>query len=71
MPTKKQEELNKWQLWDKRIRDLIIWIIGVVALVNELFIKVKPEIPTLTFLAGILGLPFVLKADEIRRRSGE
>lgn len=58
---------DKWQVWDKRIRDLIIWVIGVGALVNELFLKAEPNPATLIFLGGMIGVPFVLKADEVRR----
>lgn len=62
-----RKEEDKWSRWDKRIRDLVIWIIGVGALMNELFVKKQPEPTTLIFLGGILGIPFILKADEIRR----
>lgn len=73
MPEKKdrrtvgRRDEDKWGQWDKRIRDLVIWIIGVGALVNELFLKDHPEPSTLIFLGGVLGIPFILKADEIRR----
>lgn len=63
-------EKDKWSKWDKRIRDLIIWVIGTGALVNELFLKESPETATLVFLAGVLGVPFILKADEMKRGGG-
>lgn len=63
----KTDDKDRWGTWDKRIRDLVIFLIAAGALVNELFLKDKPEIPTLVFLAGILGLPLALKADELRR----
>lgn len=67
MPDDPVKEKDRFSQWEKRIRDLVIWVIGVAALINELFIKEEPATGTLVFLAGVLGIPFILKADEIRR----
>lgn len=69
MTTKRpQPPEDPWTKWDKRVRDLAIFAIGASALVNEIFLKASPNLATLFFAGGMVGLPFALKADELRRR---
>lgn len=58
---------NKWQIWDKRVRDVGLYIVGMLGVINELFIQPEPRPTSLVFLATVLGIPFVLRADEKRR----
>lgn len=58
---------DKWTSRDRWIRDFFIWIVGVSAMINELFLKPEPDSSILVFLAGMLGIPLVLKMDEARR----
>ncbi|MCA1781984.1 MAG: hypothetical protein ABR616_05740 [Dermatophilaceae bacterium] len=55
--------------WNVKIRDTIIFVVGVVGVVNELFLvsQVRPSI--LIFLGSLIGVPFVLSADEKRTTS--
>jgi hypothetical protein len=56
-----------WSRWDKRVRDTIIFTVGVMGCVHELFIVPDPRPAILIFLASLIGVPFVLSADEARR----
>lgn len=66
----KEPSEDRWTRWDRRIRDLVLWAIGIYALWNELF--QEPEIRPLAIpiIAGVLGFPFAALADE-RRRGGK
>lgn len=66
-----QEERDQdiWSRWDKRVRDSIIFAVGVAGVVHELFIVEDPRASILIFLGSLIGVPFVLQADE-RRGSG-
>lgn len=52
--------------WNVRIRDSIIFIVGVLGVINELFIVPDPRPSILIFLGSLIGVPFVLSADEKR-----
>lgn len=69
-PTTKESEV-KYAIWDKRVRDTALFILGLAGVINELFIKAEPQPYALIFLGSLLGLPFVLHADEKRRQSKE
>lgn len=56
--------------WNVRIRDSIIFIVGVVGVLNELFLVPDARAPVLIFLASLIGVPFILGADE-KRGKGE
>lgn len=58
-----------WARWDKRVRDSIIFVVGIVGCVNELFFVESPRPAALVFLASLIGIPFVLSADETKSRS--
>lgn len=70
VPLGRREE-DRWSLWDKRVRDAILFVIGVAGIVNELFLISDPRPSALLFLGSLVGLPFVLQADERRRRGTE
>jgi hypothetical protein len=65
-----QRERDKWSLWDKRLRDAIIFAVGIFGTMNELFIISDPRPSALIFLASLIGVPFVLQADEKKSRDG-
>lgn len=52
--------------WNVRIRDSIIFVVGVVGVINELFILPDPRPSILIFLGSLIGVPFILSADEKR-----
>lgn len=62
-----QTEEKKWERWDKRLRDIVLFIVGIAGVVNELWIEPEPRLYSLIFLGSILGIPFALRADEKRR----
>jgi len=46
-------------------RDSILFLSGIILIVNELVVRDGPERPTvLLLLAGMVGLPAFLRADE-------
>ena len=59
---------DRWHIWDKRVRDAVLFVVGVAGIVNELFIISSPRPSSLLFLGSLVGLPFVLNADERRRK---
>jgi hypothetical protein len=59
---------DAWSLWDKRVRDSVIFLVGVLGVIHELFIVSDPRIAALVFLGSLIGVPFVLSADERRDR---
>lgn len=65
MTTRRNEQ---WPKWEKRVRDSVIFTLGVAGTLNEFFVEVEPRWPALTFIAAIFGLPFVLNADESRAK---
>lgn len=64
-----QRDQDMWSRWDKRVRDSIIFAVGVAGVVHELFIVAEPRASILIFLGSLIGVPFVLQADE-RRGNG-
>jgi hypothetical protein len=62
-----RREQDKWNVWDKRVRDLGIYIVALAGVVNQLFFSKNPSETILVFLAAMLGFPLILKADEVRR----
>lgn len=65
-----RREADRWSTWDKRVRDAILFTVGVAGIINELFILGDPRPSSLLFLGSLVGLPFVLQADERRRKNG-
>lgn len=64
---RKSDGEREWARWDKRIRDALLFSVGLAGVINELWIQPEPRIYSLVFLGSILGIPFVLHADEKRR----
>lgn len=52
--------------WNVKVRDSIIFLVGVTGVINELFIVPDPRPSILIFLGSLIGVPFVLSADEKR-----
>lgn len=59
---------DRWKKWDTRLRDSILFIVGIAGIINELFYVASPRPQALVFLASIVGLPFVFAAEEQRRK---
>lgn len=59
---------DRWTKWNLRIRDLVLWLIGIGAVVNELFAReeIRPLAPPI--IAALLGLPIALRADERKKQ---
>lgn len=58
---------DKWSVWDKRIRDLVIFLLGVGAIANELFLETEIRPAALIAASFMVGIPLTLRADEARR----
>lgn len=66
-----RREVDKWSVWDRRIRDVGIYLVAITGAVNQLFFTKDPSETILVFLAAMLGFPLILRADEVRRTNGE
>jgi len=55
----------------KSARALIFFILGLVVFINEAFIVEDIRIELVATSLALMGLPAVLKADEVRRNGGE
>lgn len=53
--------------WNTRIRDALLFSVGLFGVINELVIEDQPRPYALLFLASLLGLPAILNLDEKRR----
>jgi hypothetical protein len=61
---------RRWSLSAAGWRDALLFLTGLGLLVHELVIRTGPERPTvLLVLAGILGVPAFLRADDRRNES--
>lgn len=50
-------------------RDGVLFGLGIAGIINEEFIRAGAERPSLlVLLGGLVGLPAILRADEVRRR---
>lgn len=68
--TPRDEERRQWEKWDKRVRDTALFLLGIAATINELWVQLEPRPLALPIIGGLLGLPFALRADEKRRGGG-
>ena len=57
-----------YEVVEKRVRDTIIFTVGVAGSVNEIWFQADTRPYILTFLASLIGVPFILLADAKRRR---
>ena len=62
-PYRRRRE-DVWVRYEKRVRDAIIFLVGIGGCINELFIVDEPRPSALVFLASLVGVPFILQADE-------
>lgn len=61
-----------WELWNPRVRDTGIYLLGIYGVINELFIVPEPRLYALIFLGPLIGMPLVLGADAARnKQTGE
>jgi len=51
----------------KSLRALVLFLLGFVGFINEAFIVDELRIELLAASLALMGLPAVLKADEVRR----
>ena len=55
---------DKWNL----IRDILLCVVAVILTIHEAVFHTGPvRVEFLTIYAGMMGIPFVLKADQRRR----
>lgn len=59
------------RLTGRQWRDATLFLAGLLLTVNESVVHQGPERPTLLLLfAAMMGLPFILRADEQRKNGG-
>lgn len=61
----------EYEQTEKRIRDAIIFVVGIAGSINELWVVDYPRPYALAFLASLIGVPFILHADSKRRKNGD
>ena len=66
--TSGRQERRRYERNEQRTRDAIIFALGIFGSVNELWFQDSPRPYALAFLASVLGIPFILRADTLRRR---
>lgn len=64
-PTPKDKKIKKDRL--KSIRALVFFVLGLAVFINEAFIVDTIQIELVAASLALMGLPAVLKADEVRR----
>lgn len=64
----KEETRERRRLLASITRDLVLFAIGVLLIINEAVIRSEPPRESLLVLyGGMVGLPAILRADAIRR----
>lgn len=58
---------QKRKLNAKSLRSLVFFILGLLVFINEAFIVDEIQIELVAASLALMGLPAVLKADEVRR----
>lgn len=58
---------NGWSKAKNVLRDLGVTILSLAGLVRELFFVPEPNVTIILILGGFLGIPFVMKADRMRK----
>lgn len=53
--------------WNPRIRDGVLFVVGVGGLINELWFEPDARLHVLVFLLSLLGIPAVEALDKIRQ----
>ena len=54
----------------RSIRALVFFLLGLVVFINEAFFVAEIRIELIAASLALMGLPAVLKADEVRRNGG-
>lgn len=62
-PPDKQQRKNRI----KALRSLVFFVLGLVVFINEAFIVDEIQIELVAASLALMGLPAVMKADEVRR----
>lgn len=76
MPDENEPEwrINKdfYSKWNPRVRDGVLFVVGVGGLINEIWFEPDARLHVLVFLLSLLGIPAVEALDKIRQeRSGK
>jgi hypothetical protein len=65
-----REERRHW--WRSITRDLVLFTVGLLLLIFEAVVRGgDPRESLLVIYAGMMGLPAILRADELRRSGGK
>lgn len=52
--------------WNARVRDALLFLVGFSGCIYEIFFVPDPRPSILVFLGSLIGMPFILSADEKR-----
>jgi hypothetical protein len=58
---------DQWAVWDKRIRDMILFTLGASGIISEFFLNPPPDFTILGASLTLVGVPVALFADARRR----
>lgn len=62
--------VDRWGIWDKRVRDFGVWTMGLAAFAHEVFLEREPRPAILVAIGYALGFPLARRADEKRKDNG-
>lgn len=64
-----RREIDLWAIWDKRLKDLSMFVFGAIGFFHELLVRGEPEVIILVAAGALMGVPLVMSADSKRRES--
>lgn len=65
---KREEGDPFWSKWHRRARDVVMLCLGTLGAVNEMFWQPEPRPSMIIFSGALIGLPFMLGAEEHIRK---
>lgn len=67
----KEAQVARRRWWAGVTRDLVLFTVGLALFIFEAAIRQGDPRESILFMeAGMMGLPAILRADELRRRNG-
>lgn len=61
-----RREEDLWAHWERRLKDLAMFVFGAAGFFHEMLFRPEPEIALLVASCGLMGVPLVMAADTLR-----
>lgn len=62
MPGRRDED--RWVKWDKRLRDVALFIFGAIGFFYEMTQRAEPELIMIVASGALMGVPLLMSASE-------